>query len=125
METEDRYLCCVGCGRRVSKPAKHLAISCRCGAMSPFLYLEGLGQVHSFPGSFLVLKINYALSGKNPNMPHIEYFLGRSRHTSPMKADTEASLRAIGCISENECPECVQRTVSTANEIVGGERTKE
>ena len=102
---EEEWLCCVGCGKRVAKywPDQTLAISCRCGAGAPILFLEGTETRPSLPFS-LLHALQMRELGRSVIPPHLEYYLGHSEHTSPIKRMVIAELRGLGCISENECP---------------------
>ena len=83
-------LSCVGCGNPVAQaagPGAVLAISCRCGAMAPILYGEGVMA----PPASLVLS-----RGRTP--PH-------SDHESDLKTAFVEALRRMGSISQAECPE--------------------
>lgn len=121
MIEEVKYLVCVGCGQRLChKPTAKLtilALSCRCGAISPILQEEGADTVYSSMPASLMLAIG---SGKKP--PHIEFYLGRSAHTSPIKSKVEEMLRHLGAISEDECEVCRQKTIATGIMLASGEK---
>lgn len=113
----DDFLVCVGCGSRVCRrPQKEgLAISCRCGAYSPIFEVEGTGELYGLPASLMMA----VTSGKTP--AHLEYYLGRSSHTSPIKTAVEHELRKLGAISEDECEECRKRIIETGIQMAGGD----
>lgn len=103
-----KYLVCVGCGERICRyePGATLAMSCQCGAGSPILLLEGTLVPSSFPASIL---LQVAKGEKIKS--HIEYYLGYSQYSSFEKEASEKMLRSFGAISENECEECITKTV--------------
>lgn len=96
-------LFCVGCDRLVchTPPEGHtLAIACACGATSPILHMEN-GEIWGPPSSLVRLKSG-SFPGEEP--PHLEFYLGYSHHPSELRDQLEQELKALGCISQRECP---------------------
>ena len=107
MNENQMMLECVGCGQKVCEkpvPGTTLAIACRCGANAPILVKEGTDNLYGLPGSLIM-----GITLKHP-VPHLEYYLGHSAHTSELKNQVEKLLRVAGCISEAECKECRTRS---------------
>lgn len=93
-------LYCLGCGGPVcrARPGDVLAISCRCGAYAPVL-LTADNQVAWTPASLQVALV------RRGSTCHLEYWLGYSDNDSPGKRELVTVLRAMGIISQAECPE--------------------
>ena len=100
---KDVKLYCLGCSNVVVNNFQGgtLAISCSCGAYSPFL-VNDFGRVVAEPSSFAL----YQVGG-----PHIEYYLGYSDHKSDAKTAMVRVMREKGMISQSECvqPACQEQ----------------
>ncbi|MDP3063877.1 MAG: hypothetical protein Q8O40_11810 [Chloroflexota bacterium] len=90
---------CVGCGGPVCtlRPGHTVAIACRCGAGSPILYEPTTARVMAMPGSL------YRALARKDTMPHLEYYLGYSDHTSQVKDRITLELQAAGSTSQRDC----------------------
>lgn len=103
------FLVCIGCDHVVGQylPGDTLAISCKCGAISPVLTFDR-EQVTSTPLSLIQMKLRGPVKGEPA---HLEIYLGFSDHESPLKSQLEKELREINCISMRECDrtDCQER----------------
>lgn len=110
---------CLGCGNFVveSEPDMTLAISCRCGALSPILVTETESLV-SIPGSLAMIA---EVQGQKA---HVERYLGYSDHTSDAKATLRRILLATGLTPMEECGagRCKDDYARKRREVVDGVR---
>ena len=101
----------VGCGRSLFTRAQlddargGMAIACRCGANGPIV-VSNLNDPDPprfpAPGSLFVALTRGRLA-PTADLPHIEYYLGFSDFTCPAKEGIKRMLRALGCVSFEEC----------------------
>ncbi len=102
---------CIGCDRAVinMEQGGTVAIACTCGAGAPILYdPDGEGGLAP-PASLVRLLMLTSESLAAP--PHLEYYLGYSDYTSPLKEAAIKALRAHGSTSQSEClnPQCQEQ----------------
>jgi len=91
---------CVGCGGIIPWDGKGLfAYTCPCGAT---LFADEEGRF-AFPLS--LLRAIY----EHREPPHIDYYVGRSSHTSPEKEKAIQLLKALGARWSWECETCHAR----------------
>jgi DNA-directed RNA polymerase subunit RPC12/RpoP len=87
----------VGCGELIPWDGHGLfAYECRCGAK---IFMNEGGEM-AFPVSFV-----RALAEQR-EIPHIDYYLGISNHTSETKEKLVSLLKGLGAVWSWECPEC-------------------
>jgi len=93
---------CLGCGVRIPWDGKGLfAYTCRCRATA---FRDEKWNL-SMPVSFWeMLK-----EGREP--PHIDYYLGVTKYTSPLKEQVYELLRKLGAVYSWECDECRENIV--------------
>ncbi len=90
---------CVGCNKAMSWDGKGIfCYTCPCG--SHIFYSED-GSV-SLPVSALLT------IGRKSELPHLDYLVGTSDFTSPVKESMIVALRAKGAIWMRECQKCLQ-----------------
>lgn len=94
----------VGCGQRLYdyQPDQMMAISCDCGALAPIMALhldDPAESVIGLPAS-LVLGVQ-----EKTQLAHLEYYLGFSSFSCPVKEAWEKALRKLGSTSMAECTE--------------------
>lgn len=96
-------LSCVGCGARIASaaPGETLAVSCRCGAVAPILHNKG--HVWTLPASLVAGFQASIQDGHEPEIGHLEYYLGHSAHQSALKDQLTKDLKAAGSCSQMEC----------------------
>lgn len=89
---------CLGCGINMGwvKGIGALAYTCYCGST---VFYGDAGQ--------LVLPTSFILGLTEDRDPtHIDYYIGKSAHTSPEKESFIAMLKSLGAIWSWECDEC-------------------
>jgi hypothetical protein len=102
---------CVGCGSTIPWDGRGLfAYTCPCGAT--LLIDDGGG---------LALPVSLVMAvAEHREIPHIDYYLGRSSHTSPEKEKAYEFLRSLGARWSWECEQCrsiiVERTIMELRE---------
>lgn len=103
---------CLGCGAPINWDGKSLfAYTCPCGAT--ILYDETTGY---HPPASLIIGLH-----EKRELPHIDYYLGKSSHTSLEKEGAYKFLREKGCIWSWECDQCRERVIDrTVMEIANG-----
>lgn len=89
---------CVGCGNKFQTEAGMLCYTCPCGAT--ILMLNN----NLAPPASLITGI---VEGKE--LPHLDYYLGLSKHSTPAKEQLIKELRQLGCVWSWECPTCRER----------------
>ncbi len=96
-------LSCVGCGARIASaaPGETLAVSCRCGAVAPILHNKG--HVWTLPASLIAGFQASIQDGHEPEIGHLEYYLGHSAHQSALKDQLTKDLKNAGSSSQREC----------------------
>ncbi len=93
---------CLGCGSEIGWDGKGIfAYTCPCGAT--VFYDEG--KSISPPASLIM-----AFAGKR-ELPHIDYYLGKSDHVSPEKEELYNLLRGKGAIWSWACEECRSQVI--------------
>jgi len=96
---------CLGCGGEILWDGKGvLAYTCPCGAT--VFYDEEIDGYY-IPVSLL------RVMALGEEVYHIDYYLGKSNHTSPEKDAFYEKLRQMGAIWSWECPQCRERVVRT------------
>lgn len=102
--SDHEMLYCVGCGAGIAAavPGQTLAIACACGALAPILF-DGDQQTVALP--FSVVKGFQASIEQDhePDIGHLEYYLGYSYHQSTLKDQITKDLKAAGAYSQMEC----------------------
>ena len=101
---------CLGCGAHYPDPkGSVMAMTCQCGA-TMFI---GDDDVPLYPASFWskIANRDYGNVDKEVTFPHIDYYVGRSSHTSQRKEDMIKFLRNHGTIWSWECEECKESVI--------------
>jgi len=94
---------CLGCGINMDwiKGAGTLAYTCYCGATT---FYGDAGQL-MLPTSFLT----GIAKGHDP--AHIDYYIGKSAHTSPEKESFITMIKGLGAVWSWECDKCRDHTL--------------
>jgi hypothetical protein len=93
---------CLGCGGSIPWNGRGVfAYTCSCGAT---IFYDGKTSIH--PPASLVIGL-----AKKRELPHIDYYLGKSSHTSHEKEEMYDFLRSKGCVWSWECERCKFRTI--------------
>ena len=89
---------CIGCDFLIPWDGRGIfCYTCPCGAH--IFYNDETGQL-SIPASLAI-----ALHEKG-SIPHLDYLIGESNHTSPVKEAIRETLVACGAIWMKDCEQC-------------------
>lgn len=90
---------CVGCNSEIGWDGKGtLCYTCRCDGHT--FYNDETGQFA--PPSSLIIAIY-----EKRDLPHLDYLIGKSDFTSPLKEKLIEELRSLGAVWMKECPQCL------------------
>ena len=97
---------CVGCGA-VMEMAGTGTLCYTCGCGSTVFFIDGSPA----PPASLVLKMKEYIDGKNPEFPHLEYYLGTGAYMDDRKKQWLDFLVKRGSKWSWECVDCRDKTV--------------
>lgn len=96
---------CLGCDRAIAWDGRGIfCYTCPCGATIFYDEEKGLA-----PPASLVIALH-----ESRELPHIDYYLGKSNHWSKLKQEMYEFLRSKGAIWSWECEQCKQRVIQRA-----------
>lgn len=96
---------CLGCDSAIPWDGKSaFCYTCPCGATIFYDEKKGL-----FPPASLVIGLH-----KGRELPHIDYYIGKSSYWSPLKQQMYEFLRSEGSIWSWECNKCKKRVLQRA-----------
>ncbi|MFQ5826677.1 MAG: hypothetical protein ACE5IA_04885 [Dehalococcoidia bacterium] len=89
---------CVGCGAKIDWDGRSgLSYTCPCGAT---IFAHDQSRALTYP-SVMLLSM-----ARGRALPHLEYLVGASEHSSPEKERVVSALRGLGFTSVEECERC-------------------
>ncbi|MBA7688486.1 hypothetical protein ES703_96968 [subsurface metagenome] len=97
---------CLGCGIDLEwlKGFGTVCFTCPCGST---IFVDDRGH------ALIPISLMRCLA-EDRNIPHIDYYVGKSAHVSPEKESFIAMIKGLGAIWSWECPECRQKVLENS-----------
>jgi len=97
---------CIGCGNVYKFDSEMIAFTCPCGCR---LFYNSDEHI-----SYIPVSLFFAMYGKikeNKELPHIDYYLGKSGFMDREKKEVIEFFKEKGAIWSWECPKCKERFI--------------